>query len=35
VLRSSAGSQTIYKHAISTVQVDTGRRGPYELASAE
>lgn len=28
VLRSSAGTQTIYKHAISTVQVDTGRRGP-------
>jgi host factor-I protein len=25
VLRSSAGTQTIYKHAISTVQVDTGR----------
>jgi host factor-I protein len=28
VLRSSAGTQTIYKHAISTVQVDTGRSGP-------
>jgi len=28
VLRSSAGTQTIYKHAISTVQVDTGRTGP-------
>jgi len=28
VLRSSKGTQTIYKHAISTVQVDTGRRGP-------
>jgi host factor-I protein len=28
VLRSSKGTQTIYKHAISTVQVDTGRSGP-------
>lgn len=25
VLRSSAGTQAIYKHAISTVQVDTNR----------
>ena len=28
VLRSSAGKQAIYKHAISTVQVDTGRGEP-------
>jgi host factor-I protein len=28
VLRSSAGTQTIYKHAISTVQVDTNAVDP-------
>jgi host factor-I protein len=29
VLRSSSGAQTIYKHAVSTVQLDSGRSATF------